>query len=59
LLEGLAEFLIDRNRKAARLLVADESGERSGEADHFSLEVDECPAAGAELQLGVGLNERA
>ena len=53
------EQFVDRHGIAGRLLEAGDRGLRRREADHFALQVQQRAAAGAEVELGVGLDERA
>ena len=58
-IDDAAKRRIDGHRIARRLLGAGRSGHRRGEADHFAVQIDQRPAAGPQIQLGIGLNQRA
>ena len=47
------------DRVAGRLLVAGDRGGGRREADQLAAEIDQCAAAGAPAEFGVGLDERA
>ncbi len=57
--DDAADSGVDWNRVAGGLFVAGDRGGSCCEADQLAAEIQQCSAAGAPAELGVGLNERA